>query len=271
MKVAITGGRGFIGSAVTAAIAEAGHQVIPFDKVDGNDILGDLGAFEGAEHVIHLAGVLGTAELFDTAEEAIDINVKGTVRVLNWCKDNGAGYTGVTLPPVFRSVYTATKMCADALATAWHHAYGVPVSTVRAFNVFGIGQRWGAGHPQKFLPTFATRAWQGLPLEIWGDGEQTMDVVSTRDLAHMFVEAIQYGDDVLFDAGCGEDISVNEFAAHVLHVTGSKAGVRHLPMRLGEVHSRIKAGGEGWDRLNWRPQLHWEEVNEAINWYRDKV
>lgn len=271
MRVAISGSGGFIGSAVARAVADAGHEVIPFDKVNGNDILGDLSGLNRAEHVIHLAGVLGTSELFDTAEEAVDVNVKGTVRILNWCKDNGAGYTGVTLPPVFRSVYTATKMCADALTTAWHEAFGVPTSTVRAFNVFGIGQKWGPGHPQKFLPTFATRAWAGKPIQIWGDGEQTMDVVSTGDLARMFVDAIRHGDNVLFDAGCGEEISVNEFAAHVLKVTGSTAGVEYLPMRIGEVPSRIKAEGEGWDRLDWRPRLDWDEVDEAINWYRDKV
>ena len=271
MRVAVTGSAGFIGSAVTAALKDAGHEVIPFDRVDGNDVLGDLSGLEGADRVLHLAGVLGTSELFETPEEAIDVNIKGTLRILQWCKANGAGYTGVTLPRAFYGVYSITKQCADSFATAWHRAYGVPVSTVCAFNVYGIGQKWGPGHPQKFVPTFATRAWQGLPLQIWGDGEQTMDVVSTTDLARMFAEAINHDDDVVFDAGCGLEITVNDFAYYVNKITGNEAGVEYLPMRIGETPTRIKATGRGWDRIDWRPELNWADVDQAIEWYRDKV
>jgi UDP-glucose 4-epimerase len=270
LKIAITGGRGFIGSATIEAAEAAGHEVQVFDRTDGNDILGDLAGLDGADHVIHLAGILGTSELFDNPEDAIEINVKGTLRVLDWCRTHSAGYTGVTLPPVFPSVYTATKTCADRFASAWHHAYNVPVSTVRAFNVFGEGQKWGPGHPRKFLPTFATRAWRGEPIEIWGDGEQTMDVVSAADLGRMLVDATRFGDDVLFDAGCGVDITVNAFAQFVLEVTGSKAGVVHQPMRIGEIPTKICASGNGWDLLDWRPKLDWDEVAQAIRWYRDK-
>lgn len=272
MRVAVTGSAGFIGTAVKAALLEAGHDVIPFDRVDGNDVLGELSGLEGAERVLHLAGVLGTSELFETPEEAIDINIKGTLRILQWCKENGAGYTGVTLPDAFYGVYTITKKAADGFVTAWHRAYGVPTSTVIAFNVYGVGQKFGPGHPQKFVPTFATRAWQGKPLQIWGDGTQTMDVVSTGDLARMFAHAINHGDGVVFDAGCGEEISVIDFANYVNDFTGNTAGVEHLPMRIGEVPTRIKAVGRGWDRLNgWQPRLDWNEVNEALLWYRDKV
>jgi len=271
MRVAVTGSAGFIGTATKAALEAAGHEVIPFDRVDGNDILGDLSGLEGADRVLHLAGVLGTSELFDTAEEAIEINITGTLRILQWCKENGAGYTGVTLPTAFYGVYSITKHAATAFATAWHRAYGVPTSTVIAFNVYGQGQKWGPGHPQKFVPTFATRAWMGLPLQIWGDGTQTMDVVSTGDLARMFAEAVNHDDDVVFDAGCGLEISVIDFANYVNKVTGNEAGVEFLPMRIGETPTRIKAIGRGWDRLDWKPELNWEDVDAAIEWYKDKV
>lgn len=267
MRIAITGGAGFIGSATVHAAKAAGHDVTIFDRADGNDILGDLSALDGSDTVIHLAGVLGTSELFDTPFEAIDINITGTLRVLDWCRHNDAGYVGITLPPVFPSVYTATKRAADLFATAWNQAYQVPVSTVRAFNVFGRGQKFGPGHPRKFLPTFSVAAWRGEPIEIWGDGEQTMDVVSADDLGRMLIEATGHGDDVLFDAGCGAEISVNDFAAFVLKITGSDSEVRHLPMRRGEVPSKIRALGEGWRRLDWRPALDWEQVADAVRSY----
>lgn len=269
MRIGITGGAGFIGSATTHAAKAAGHEVAVFDRTSGDDILGDLSGLDGCDTVIHLAGVLGTSELFDSPYEAIDVNITGTLRVLDWCRCSGAGYVGITLPPVFPSVYTATKLAADRFAEAWRQAYGVPVSTVRAFNVFGRGQKFGPGHPRKFLPTFSVAAWRGEPIEIWGDGEQTMDVVSADDLGRMLVEAAGHGDGVLFDAGCGAEITVNDFARFVLNVTGSASPVRHLPMRRGEVPSRIRAAGEGWDRLDWRPTLDWEQVADAVRSYRD--
>src|SRR5258705_9210047 len=171
MRIAITGGGGFLGATAIAYAEEQGHEVWRFDRTDGNDILGDLHALKDAETVIHMAGMLGTAELFDTPEEAVEANVVGTLRVLEWCKKNGAGFVGITMPDSnWANVYQATKLCALRLATAWHRNFGVPVSHVRAFNAYGEGQKHGPGHPQKFLPTFSTLAWQGKPLPVWGSG-----------------------------------------------------------------------------------------------------
>lgn len=266
MKIAVTGGRGFIGSATLRAAESAGHDAFAFDRPD--DILGDLDALGGADHVIHLAGMLGTSELFDTAEEAVETNVIGTLRILQWCEANSAGFTAISMPPVFPSVYTATKICADRLATAWHLAKGVPVSHVRAFNAYGPGQKHGRGHPQKILPTFATEAWHGRPLPIWGDGEQTVDLVHTDDVARMLIDAAGHGHDAVFDAGTGVAVTVNQLADFVLEVTGSTAGKRYLPMRAGEIATHIVAEGDGWDRLDWRPTLDWGRVAEAVLWYR---
>lgn len=268
MRIAVTGGSGFLGQATVRAAEQAGHTAWSFDRAHGNDILGTLDALEGADTVVHLAGTLGTSELFDTPEDAVHVNVIGALRILQWCRENGAGYVGITMPPVFPSVYTATKVCADRMATAWHHAYGVPVAHVRAFNAYGPGQKYGPGHPQKVIPTFARAAWEGCPLPVWGDGEQTMDLVHTDDVARMLVEATGHGDDVTFDAGTGQEVTVNELAAFVLRHTGSKAGVEHLPMRRGERPTRIVAEGAGWGRLGWKPEHDWSRIAEAIDGYR---
>lgn len=269
MRIAVTGGSGFLGQATIRAAETAGHEAWSFDRAHGNDILGDLSALKGADTIIHLAGMLGTSELFDDAEAAVQANVVGALRVLRWCEQNGAAYVGITMPPVFPSVYTATKVAADRLATAWHRAYGVPVAHVRAFNAYGPGQKFGPGHPQKILPTFARAAWQGRPLPVWGDGEQTMDLVHSDDVGRMLVDAAQFGDDVTFDAGTGVAVTVNELARAVLEVTGSTAGVEYLPMRLGETPTRIVAAGEGWDRLDWKPEHAWQRIAAVVDWYRD--
>jgi UDP-glucose 4-epimerase len=268
VKIAVTGGSGFIGRAAVNAAQAAGHEAWSFDRAGGHDILGDLSALGGADVVVHLAGMLGTSELFDAAEEAVDANVKGTLRILQWCRENSAGYVGITMPHVFPSVYTATKVCAQRMASAWNLAFGVPVSHVRAFNAYGPGQAHGPGHPQKILPTFATEAWAGRPIPVWGDGEQTVDLVHADDVGRMLIDAAGYGDDSVFDAGTGSAITVNRMAQEVLRITGSTAGIEYLPMRPGEVPIKICAEGEGWDRLTWRPGLDWFDVADAVRWYK---
>jgi len=270
MRIAVTGGSGFIGHATVRAAEDAGHDVWAFDRRDGNDIMGDLSDLAGATTVVHLAGVLGTAELFDRGapEHAVELNVKGTLRILEWCRLNGAGYVGITMPPVFPSVYTATKVCAQRLASAWHTAYGIPVSHVRAFNAYGPRQAHGMGHPQKIIPTFARAAWQGLPIPVWGDGEQTVDLVHVDDVARMLIDAAQHGDDAVFDAGTGQAVTVNKVADIVRRVTGSPGGVEYLPMRRGEQPTKIVADGEGWDRLDWHPEMDWGRVASTVQWYR---
>lgn len=268
MRIAVTGGAGFFGRATIQAAEDAGHEVWAFDRELGDDVLGSLDKLDGADAVIHLAGVLGTSELFDMPETALDVNIKGALRVLEWCRTNRARYVGVSMPDPFPSVYTVTKVAARRLTTAWHHAYGLHVSTVRAFNGYGPHQHYGPGHPQKILPTFARAAWEGRPLPIWGDGEQAMDLVHADDVGRMLVEAVHHGDDVTLDAGTGQAVTVNELAAFVLETTGSTAGVQHLPMRPGEVPVQITAEGEGWDRLDWKPELDWDRIAETVRWYK---
>lgn len=271
MKIAVTGGAGFIGARTVARAQELGHQAWSFDRAHGDDTLGDLTGLKDADVVIHLAGMLGTSELFEVPEDAVQANIIGALRVLQWCVQNDAGYVGITMPDSsWANVYQATKLCAGRLATAWHREYGVPVSHVRAFNAYGPGQKHGPGHPAKFLPTFATLAWQGKKLPIYGDGLQTIDAVHVDDVARMLVDAASCGDDQTFDAGTGVAMTVRDFARRINRIAGQPEGnVVYLPMRAGETdRTDIRARGEGWDQLDWCPQLDFEKIGEAVRWYR---
>lgn len=267
-KIAVTGGTGFLGQATVRLAEERGHDVWAFDQSLGNDVLGYLNALEGADVIIHLAGVLGTSELFDTPEYAIDVNVKGALRILDWCRFNGAGYVGITMLPVFPSVYTATKICAQNLAEAWNKAYGIPVSCVRAFNAFGPHQAYGVGHPQKIVPTFSKLAWENKPLPVWGDGSQTMDLIHVDDVARILLDATEFGDGELFEAGTGTQVTVQELAEFVIDYTGSTGGIEYLPMRIGEEPTDIVSTAKGLDLLGYKPSLDWSKMKETIDWYK---
>jgi UDP-glucose 4-epimerase len=266
VRVGVTGGAGFIGRATCRSLFDAGHEPLVLDRASGWNVMHD--PLPACDAVIHLAGVLGTHELFDRPQTAVDVNVSGTLRVLEACREQGARYVGITMPPVFESIYTATKVCATRLASAYHHSFGVPVSHVRAFNAYGPGQAHGPGHPQKILPTFATEAWAGRPLPIWGDGEQTVDLVHVDDLGRMLAQAVDFGDDETFDGGTGRPLTVNQVAREVLLAASSSAGTMHLPMRRGETPTRIAAAGEGWDRLGWQPTFDVQRLREAVESYR---
>lgn len=280
MHIAVTGGAGFIGQAVVEAGLAAGHSMVTLDRTnvtglgvrvtDVRDMATVCAEVMEVDHVIHLAGVLGTAELFDEPHHAVDVNVRGTLNVLEACRMAGAGYTAITMPPVFPSIYTATKVCADRLATAYHHAHGLRTSRVCAFNAYGPGQKHGPGHPRKIIPTFATEAWAGRPIPVWGDGEQTVDLIHADDLGRMLVEATGFGDDEMFDGGTGVALTVNQVADFVNEVCGNTAGIEYLPMRKGEQPTEIVADGLGWDLLGWEPDLSWERLQDAIESYRPK-
>jgi UDP-glucose 4-epimerase len=271
MKIAITGGSGFLGKATLAYAQSKGHDAWTFDRSDGNDIMGDLRGLDGAQIVIHLAGLLGTHELFDQVQDAIDVNVTGSYRIMQWCLDNDARYVGITMPDAFPSIYTATKIASQRLATALHHSRGLQVSHVRAFNAYGPGQKHGPGHPQKIIPTFATLAWQNKPLPIWGDGSQTVDLVHSDDVAHMLVEAAAWTNDRVFEAGTGVAMTVLQVAQLVNRIAGSNAGVQHFPMRDGEIPSQIVATDhEGWGLMGFRPQHLPVRLGDVVRWYQPK-
>lgn len=270
-RIAVTGGAGFIGSAVMRRLDELGYDSVSIDRREGLDILNDQQEVEEelqfCDGVIHLAGILGTAELFDQVEEAIDTNIKGSAAILKMAVKHDLSYVGITMPRVWDNVYQATKAASVTLASAYHRHFDLHVSHVRAYNVFGPGQK--VGIPQKIVPTFAHCAWTDRPIPVWGDGTQLVDLVYVGDVASMLVDALEFGGNDYFDAGTGTPMSVNDVARYTLDcVPESLSKMEYLPMRKGEHGSGVMAIGEGWDKLGWHPKLELEALKATIESYK---
>lgn len=273
MRIAITGGGGFIGSYVKAYAENLGHEAFSFDRKLGQDILGDLSGLDGADAVIHLAGLLGTHEMFGFIEDSVKVNVLGTTRVAQWCADNGANLVTVNVPNVFPSIYNATKVGAQAIVDAMTEDGMLKSSSVTVFNAFGTHHHTenpAKRLPRKFTPTWATAAWNNRPIKIFGDGSHLIDPISNAEVARIFLEATAFTEGEVFDAGTGNSITVLEMAEFFLKVTGSTAGIEFEPMRRGEAATNVPATGRGWDLLSKPPTFSWDELAEVIRWYEGK-
>jgi UDP-glucose 4-epimerase len=278
-RVLVTGGSGWIGRATCGYLASLGYEPVPYDRTSGHDILDRaelVAATADVDHVIHLAGVLGTHELFMNPDEAVSVNVAGSLNVVLACLEHDLALTEITMPRVNPSLYAATKACAMDIALAYVDAGMLRASFVRAFNAYGPGQAYGGDHPQKIVPTFASKAWAGEPLPVWGDGRLLTDLVHVDDVARCLVAGMGAPVGAVIDAGTGFGLPVLEVARMVMDIVeehGGPAGtVRLLPPRAGERRESTSAdlaSADGWRYLDgWRPQFERDRFTEAVLSYR---
>lgn len=275
-NVLISGGGGFLGAATRAVAESRGDKVWTYDASAGDDVRDAdrvLQAFvdNDIDVTVHLAGVLGTHELFDTPGLAVDVNINGTLNVLEACRQTGAAYVGIGMPDVFKSIYTATKIAAIRLADAYRHTHGIRVAHVRAYNAFGEGQAVGPGHPQKIVPHFAVELANGRPIPIWGDGSQGVDLIYAHDLGLALAHAAQCltdcdadeFDGYTWDGGTGTSFTVVEVARMTAAALNLPCRVEFLPMRRGEVPTQIRA-------TNPFAPFEIDDFERTVRWYAER-
>jgi nucleoside-diphosphate-sugar epimerase len=240
--VLVTGGSGFIGKAVRSEIESRGDKAISFDHpstiLDANQLRAMIVAL-GATSIINLAGVLGTAETIGMERRAAEVNILGALTVFDVAAEFGiplvqvaTGHEGQPNP------YAITKRCATDLALARAQWTGQEINVVRAFHVYGPGQKLfpphGASTVRKIIPSFVARALTSMPIEINGDGSQQIDLVWIGDVATVLVDALAGPFGRLVEAGTGRPTTVLEAAQDVISMVGSPSQIVHQPMRAGE-------------------------------------
>lgn len=247
MRVLVTGGSGFIGRAVARELdaRDIGHVTFdrPLDVRDSHQLSNNLTGITG---VIHLAGALGTSELFGHERDAADVNILGALAVADACRARripmvwiGTGHKGQP------NVYAITKACAEDLLLC---AYPDTATVVRAYHAYGPGQAsyppHGKGHVRKIMPSFVNRALTGMPLEIHGDGSNVIDLIHVDEVARILVDAIDGPTGVVLEAGTGVGMDVRSVAESVIKMIGSDSEIVHLPMRPGEPEGAVVVASE---------------------------
>jgi len=285
LKVLVTGASGFIGRPLVEELLKQGHEVCAFDKKTsdrvGNEefVKGDILSFnfdkilKGTEVVFHLAGLLGTTELFHRIIEAEKVNVLGTLNLLESMRKKGIRQIVFTSKPnVWKyNIYTITKENCERYLEMYRKMHGFKVVITRPFNVYG--PREYLTEYRKAIPYFIVAALRNEPLEVFGDGEQTMDAIYVDDVVKALTLCIEKSPNKTVEIGSSEPIKVNDLAKKIIAMTNGKSEIAHKPMRKGETtSSHICANGNMEKLLGFKPRIKLEEgLKKTIEWYNEKL
>lgn len=282
-NILITGGSGFIGSHLANQLIALGHKVSVLDRTpkpmvgvklfqgDITNAVDVAKAMKGMDLVYHLAGVLGTEELNTQSVFATQINVIGTLNILDAAVANKTKVLLVSKPNVWLNTYSITKETSEKFSQLYQKEFGLKVVTVKWFSVYGPGQKhYGV---QKAVPTFIVKALKNEPLPVFDNGQQEADFIYTSDTirATILVAEDPKLEGQTVEIGTGQGTSVNDLAKLIIKLSGSKSEIEYLPMRGGEdPETKVVANVKLLKSLGFKPEVNLEEgLIETITFYRD--
>ena len=305
MKCLITGGAGFIGSNIVARLLHRGVDVIVLDnlssghrinlepfKADIRFVEGDIRdaaavdrAMAGVEVVFHLAASVGNKRSIDRPLDDAQVNVIGTLQVLEAARahnarkivfSSSAGIFGeLKILPIREdhpaepdTPYGASKLCAEKQCLAYNRLFGLEAVCLRYFNVYGVNQRYDAYG--NVIPIFAHRLLHGDPLLIFGDGEQTRDLVNVSDVAEANCLAGESHVSGAFNIASGTRVTINELAKMVCRAAGTTVEIRHVDPRPGDVRHSIADISAAGQAFGYKPCVGLEPgLAEYMRWARE--
>lgn len=305
----VTGGAGFIGSHLVAELIRQGRAVRVVDDLSTGDLrrLDDLkdrvqvvradlaaddltGVFTGVERVFHLAAVPSVPRSVKDPERAHGSNATAALRVLIAARDarvarvvlsSSSSVYGETaalpkredLTPVPLSPYAVAKLASEGYGRVFARLYGLHVVSLRYFNVFGPSQDPDSPY-SAVIPLFITRALAGLPLIVFGDGEQTRDFTYVENVvrANLAAATTDASNGEVYNVATGEPLSINALITALGRILDVRPAVEHGPPRPGDIrHSHADVSAAARD-LGWRPSVSVEQgLRETAAWYRARL
>tara|TARA_R100001530_G_scaffold13251_3_gene12267 strand:+ start:3696 stop:4622 length:927 start_codon:yes stop_codon:yes gene_type:complete len=299
-KCLVLGGAGFLGYHLRKHLESQEHEVIsvdnffhpckaPRDGVAYADIryYNELETYiEWADIVFHLAAQIHVDRSIDFPQETIDINVTGTMNVLEACRKYdkkmifastsevyGTSQTGTIseLHPLDgQSPYAASKIAGDRLCKAYRDTFGTKVIILRNFNIFGEWQNdtsYGS-----VISKFTRAALLDDPLYIFGDGKQERDYMYVDDAIAAYdlcAKLETYGDPI--NVGTGSTIKIKELAEIIIKLTKSNSQIIHTKSRPGEVQ-RLCANIEKAKSLGFMSKTDFEkDLAQYVIWYKNNI
>ena len=260
-------------------------QVLPgftFHKLDiSNKSIIDSFKEEKFDGVINLAARAGVRASVKDPWVYVESNMIGTLNMLEICRQTGtrkfiiastSSMYGEDPPyPTPDSAssseplqpYAASKKGAEAMCHAYHHLYGIDVTVVRFFTVYGP-----AGRPDLSIFRFVKWISEGQPVHVNGDGEQSRAFTYIDDIARGVIAALKPLDYEIINLGGHEVITINNLVKLIEEIVGKKAIVEHGPPDLADMRSNWADVSKAGELLGWEPQFDLRSgIEKLVEWY----
>lgn len=315
MNILVTGGAGFIGGHLTESFLEDGHSVTVLDnlepfypegikrhtieihrdvanKRDGEYrfVEGDVRDIETVRElvddidiVVHQAAQAGVRESVDNPRKVTDINVDGTINLLEISKESDvnrvilASSSSVygkpqSLPyeenhptePV--SPYGVTKLTQEHMARVYTELHDLPTVCLRYFTVYGPRMR-----PNMAISNFVSRCMNDEPPVIYGDGQQTRDFTYVADVvdANRTLLESNAADGEVLNIGSSDNISIKKLAETVRDQLAPNLEIVYESARDADAEHTHASVEKAADLIEYEPsRTITEGVSEFIDWYQ---
>lgn len=286
MKILVTGGCGFIGSHLIDELILQGHDVVNVDDCSStnekfyyNDKAKNynfsitetdrlLEVSKGCQFVFHLAAESRLQLATQNPKRAIDVNIGGTLSVLECCKKHGMGIVFSSTSSVYgltdvlpiteghiencMNPYASTKYAAELLIRNFYDLHGVKSVILRYFNVFG--ERAPAfGQYALVTSIFLKQKLQELPLTVVGDGTQKRDFIYVKDVVSANIECMKNIDTInhdVFNVGSGTEVSIIDLAKKMSN------NITYIPKRPGEAINNLSSSEKLQSKTDWNPKTY---------------
>ncbi len=310
-NVLVTGGAGFIGSHLCEKLLKAGYTVTCLDNfnncylpsikrdnllnccrhccyklVEGNildcTLLSDLFSSCSFDAVIHLAALAGVRSSIDNAADYVDVDVKGTVNLLEECRKHSikkfifASSSSVygSGADIFKedmaadsqvSPYAAAKRCGELFCRAYNSLYGIPVACLRFFTVYGPRQR-----PDMAIHIFTKAIFEGTEINVYGDGTSCRDYTYIDDITDGILAAMCLPCSFeIFNLGSSEPVNIKALINVIEKKASRSARINYLPKQPGDVPHTLADISKAEDILDYHPHTKLDEgIDQFIQWYR---
>lgn len=294
--VLVTGGNGFIGRYVVDELLLRGYEPRVLerrrDMLKVPTFFGDIkdatlvnDAVSHVDGVIHLAGILGTQETIENPIPAAETNILGGLNVIEACAQYDVPLVNIAVGNYWMdNTYSITKSTVERMVNMVHKYRGKSMTSVRALNAYGPRQAastpYGPSRVRKIMPSFICRALSDETIQVYGDGDQIMDMIHARDVAQVLVNtliAIDAGNvpRETIEAGTGRPTTVKDIAEVVVETIHRQTGllpvIETLPMRPGEdAKSIVQANTQTLSQLGMDASMFTkleEGVDETVRYF----
>ena len=233
--------------------------------------------------VVNLAARAGVRYSIENPHVYMSTNAQGVLNLLELMRkyavkklvhaSTSSLYAGQKMPfnedlPVNTPIspYAATKKAAEAMAYCYHYLFGLDISVLRYFTVYGP-----SGRPDMSIFRFVKWIDEGKPLELFGDGSQSRDFTYIDDIAAGTVKALkEVGYEIINLGGGKSPHTLNYVIARLEGLLGKKSSIEYRPFQktdMTETGADITKAGR---LLDWKPETELAEgLKKTVDWYLD--